>query len=94
MIENKFPMSRRLKSTMLLLVSQVLLAALAISWVVHTAFIAANGLVKFVEHNRFILWSEIIGSSLIAIFAILLLANQIQRLNERRTSDRNQDSRE
>jgi ABC-type nickel/cobalt efflux system permease component RcnA len=88
MVENKLPMQRRLKSTMLVLISQALLVALAISWVVHMAFVAANGSVNFVENNNFILWSEIIGSALIAIFAILILATQIQRLGERRESDR------
>lgn len=86
-VENKLPMQRRLKTTMLVLISQALLLALAISWVVHMAFIAANGSVNFVENNNFILWSEIIGSALIAIFAILILATQIQRLGERRRSD-------
>lgn len=90
-VENKLPMQRRLKTTMLVLISQALLLALAISWVVHMAFIAANGSVNFVENNDFILWSEIIGSALIAIFAILILATQIQRLGERRRSDNREE---
>jgi ABC-type proline/glycine betaine transport system permease subunit len=76
---------------MLVMISQALLLALAISWVVHMAFIAANGSVNFVENNDFILWSEIIGSALIAIFAILILATQIQRLGERRRSDNREE---
>ena len=92
MVENKLPMQRRLKTTMLVLISQALLVALAISWVVHMAFIAANGSVNFVENNNFILWSEIIGSALIAIFAILILAAQIQRLGERRSNDRRDET--
>jgi ABC-type nickel/cobalt efflux system permease component RcnA len=90
-VENKLPMQRRLKTTMLVMISQALLLALAISWVVHMAFIAANGSVNFVENNDFILWSEIIGSALIAIFAILILATQIQRLGERRRSDNREE---
>ncbi len=93
MVENKLPMQRRLKTTMLVLISQALLVALAISWVVHMAFIAANGSVNFVENNNFILWSEIIGSALIAIFAILILTAQIQRLGERRADDRRDETR-
>ena len=80
-------MQRRLKSTLMVLISQALLVALAIAWVIQMGFIAANGSVNFVENNRFILWMEIIVSLLIAVFAILILVTQIQRLGERRRSD-------
>ena len=79
MVENN-SMSRRPKSTMLVLISQALLVALAISWVVHMAFIAANGSVNFIENNPYILGAEIIGSVLIVIFALFILVTQIQRL--------------
>ena len=89
-MENKLPMQRRLKSTMFVLISQALLVALAVSWVIHMSIIAANGSVYFVESNRYILWAEIIGSALIAIFAVVILATQIHKLGERRRTDRTQ----
>jgi ABC-type nickel/cobalt efflux system permease component RcnA len=88
MVVKKLPKQRRVKTTMLVLISQALLLALALSWVVHMGFIAAYGSVNFVENNHFILWLEIIGSTFIAIFAIFIIANQIQRLGERRRTDR------
>lgn len=81
-------MRRRLKSTMYVLISQALLIALAISWLVHMLIIAVNGSVYFVENDHFILWAEITGSVLITIFAIFILANQIRRLGERRRTDK------
>ena len=87
-MEDKLPMKRRLKTTMLVLISQALLVALAISWVVQMSFIAVNRSVTFFENNHLILWLEIIGLVLIAVFAIYILVSQIQRLNERRSTDR------
>ena len=87
-MEDKFPMRRRLKTTMLVLISQALLVALAISWLVLISFIAVNRSVVFFEDNHLILWLEIIGLVLIAMFAIFMLVSQIQRLSERRSSDR------
>lgn len=78
MMENKLPMHRRLKTTMFVLISQGLLVALAISWVIHMAIVAANGSVYFVENNPFILWAEIASSILISIFAIFIFVNQVQ----------------
>ncbi len=92
-MKNKLPMLQWLKSTIFILISQALLVALAISWVVQMAFIAANGSVNFVENNQFILWLEIIGTGLIAVFAILILVSQIQGLGERRSSDRDEYNR-
>lgn len=92
-MENKLPMSRRLKSTMFVLVSQALLIALAISWLIHMVIIAADGSAYFVENNPLILWGEITASVLITVFAIFILATQIQRLGERRSTDRNRDRR-
>jgi hypothetical protein len=81
-------MRRRLKFSLLIVISQVLLVALAISWLVHMTIIAVSGSVYFVEQNPAILWAEISISVLVTIFAIYLLALQIQRLGERRGSDR------
>ena len=93
MTDRKSSMRRRLKFTTLTLITQMLLIALAITWLIHMVTIAINGSVYFVENNPYILWGEIAVSVLITIFAILILAIQIQRLGERRNTDRNKDSR-
>ena len=80
-------MRRRLKSTSYVLVSQALLIALAIAWLIHMVIIALNGSVYFVENNGIVLWLEITASVLITIFAIFILVTQIQRLGERRRTD-------
>ncbi len=92
-MEDKLSMQRRLRSTMLVVISQALLAALAIAWVIHMSIIAINGSVYFVENNRYILWTELISSALIAVFAIIILTTQIQRLGERRNGDRAPNNR-
>jgi len=84
-------MRRRLRFSLLVVVTQTLLIALAVSWLVHMVTIALAGSVYFVENNPFILWGEIIVSVLITIFAICILVMQIQRLGERRGVDRNKN---
>ena len=84
-------MRRRLRFSLLVVVTQTLLIALAVSWLVHMVTIALAGSVYFVENNPFILWGEIIVSVLITIFAICILVMQIQRLGERRGADRNKN---
>jgi ABC-type nickel/cobalt efflux system permease component RcnA len=88
MNDKQSPMQRRLRFSLLIVISQILLVALAISWLVHMATIAISGSVYFVENNPLILWSEIIISALITLFAIFILVRQIQKLGERRTNDR------
>ena len=92
MAENRLPMSRRLKSTILVMFSQALLGALAVAWLIHMVLIAANGSVNFVEHNPFVLWSEIGGMGLIIVFAGYLLLTQLQKLGERRSNDSRRES--
>ena len=87
------PMQRRLRFSLLILVSQMLLIALAISWLVHMVTIAISGSAFFVENNPLILWSEITISVFITIFAIYILVIQIQRVGERRGGDRNEKNR-
>jgi hypothetical protein len=88
MNDKKSPMQRRLRFSLLILLSQVLLIALAISWLVHMITIAVAGSVYFVENNPLILWTEITVSILITSFAIYILIVQVQKLGERRTNDR------
>jgi len=87
--EQKLTMRRRLKSTALVLVSQMLLIALAITWLFHMVIIATQHSIYFIENNNVILYSEIIATALIIIYAVYILVTQIKRLGERRRSDRN-----
>lgn len=82
-------MRRRLKFTSVVLISQMLLIALAIAWLVHMIVIAAYGAVFFIERNPLILWIEISASLVITLFAVFVLTLQIKRLSERRRNDRN-----
>jgi membrane protein YdbS with pleckstrin-like domain len=93
MADGESSMRRRLKFTTLTLITQMLLIALAITWLIHMITIAVNGSVYFVENNPYILWGEIAVSVLITIFAIYILSIQIQRLGERRSTDRDRDRR-
>lgn len=86
-------MRRRLRFSTLVVITQMLLVALAIAWLVHMLTIALAGSVYFIENNPFILWAEIVVSILITLFAIFVLIIQIQRLGERRDTDRNQSER-
>jgi membrane protein implicated in regulation of membrane protease activity len=76
---------------MLVMISQMLLIALAIAWVVHMVIIAANGAIYFVEAKPVILWAEISATALITLFATAVFALQLYRLGERRKGDRRQD---
>lgn len=85
-------MRRRLRNTASVLICLLLLIALSVAWVVHMALIAAYGSIFFIEDNPYILWGEIAGSVLIAIFALFTLISQIKRLGERRSTDRRESS--
>jgi hypothetical protein len=81
-------MRRRLRFAILVIISQALLVALAISWFIHMLLIEMNGSVFFVEQNPVILWAEIVVTVLIILFSGFILIIQIKRLNERRINDR------
>ncbi len=70
-----------------MLISQLLLVALAVAWAVHMILIAANGSVLFVERNSFVLWVEISLTILISLFGLVVFAMQLRRLGERRNGD-------
>ena len=80
-------MRRRLKFTILVIMSQMLLVALAITWLIQMFLIALNGSLYFIENNPYILWAEISASLLITIFAITVLTMQLRRLSERRRDE-------
>ena len=73
---------------MVVLISQILLIALAVSWFVHMMLIEIHGSVYFVESSPLILWSEIVMTVAIVIFAGFVLIMQIRRLGERRQNER------
>lgn len=89
---NNQQMQRRLRFSLLVVVSQILLVALAISWLVHMGIIAVMGSAYFVENNPLILWGEISISILITIFGVYILVVQVKRLGERRGDDRRRAS--
>jgi ABC-type nickel/cobalt efflux system permease component RcnA len=93
MSQNNLTIRRRLRFSTLILITQMLLIALAITWLLHMITIAIYGSVYFVEDNPLILWAEITASVLITVFAIFILVLQIQRLGERRSSDRRSEDR-
>ena len=80
-------MRRRLRFAIVVLISQLLLIALTISWIVHMVIIAVNGSAYFVETNPLILWGEIAVMVLITLFAVGVFAIQISRLGERRRNE-------
>jgi hypothetical protein len=81
-------MHRRLRFAVVVLISQMLLIALAVSWFIHMLLIEINGAVYFVEKEPAILWTEIIATATIIIFAGFVLTLQIKRLGEKRENDR------
>lgn len=81
-------MHRRLRFAIVILISQILLIALALSWFIHMLLIEINGAVYFVETEPIILWTEIIATLIIIMFSGYVLAMQIKRLGERRENDR------
>ena len=78
----------RVRFALILLASQILLIALAVTWLVQMILIAINGSISFVEHNQVVLWLEVALSTLICIFAIVVFAMQLRKLGERRKNDR------
>ena len=80
--------NRRLRFAIVVIVSQLLLVALAIAWVIHMILIWKNGVVQFIEENPVILLAEIVMTILITLFAIAVLIIQTYRLGERRSSDK------
>ena len=93
LVDRTHPMRRRLRFAILILVSQILLVALAVSWLIHMLIIAAEGSIYFIEDNPLILWGEISVSILITAFATYVLIVQIGKLGERRENDRRSTDR-
>jgi ABC-type nickel/cobalt efflux system permease component RcnA len=81
------PPVRRLRFAIVVIVSQLLMIAMAVAWTVHMVIIAANGSVYFEEPNTAVLWLEIAMTVSISIFGAVVLVAQLRRLRERRRSD-------
>ena len=79
--------ARRVRFAIVVLVSQLLLIAMAISWVIHGVLIAQNGQISFIETNPWILYGEIAATVLITLFAVSVFIIQYRRLNEKRRED-------
>ena len=82
------PFGRRLKFALVVMISQLLLIALAMAWVVHMVLIAKDGEIYFVERNPWMLYAEIGVTALITLFATAVFALQLYRLGERRRGDK------
>ena len=80
--------TRRLRFTILVLISQVLLIALAIAWLAYMIVVAANGSIYFIETSLLVLWAEISLVAVITLFATAVFSLEIYRLGERRKADR------
>ena len=80
-------MRRRLRFAIFVLISQLLLIALAIAWLVHMILIAVNGSIVFIENNPLFLWAEISATVLITGFATGVFALQVTRLGEKRRDE-------
>lgn len=81
------PLRRRLRFAVVIVISQLLLIALAIAWLIHMIIIAVNGTVYFVERNPLILWIEVAATVVIILFATGVFITQLRRLSERRRED-------
>lgn len=86
------PLRRRLRFAVLVVISQLMLIALAVAWLVHMIIIAVNGTVYFVERNPVILWIEIAATMMIILFATVVFITQVRRLGERRREDNRRGS--
>ena len=78
---------RRVRFSLFVLASHLMLLALAVVWLVQMLVIAKYGAIRFVEHNPVILYLEIILACLVILFAIVLTIVQLFRLGEKRRSD-------
>lgn len=81
---------RRLRFGIVVLAAQLLLLAMAVAWCVQLTLIAVRGQICFAETNAAILYGEIAGMVVIALFAVVVFVIQYRRLTEKRASDERQ----
>jgi hypothetical protein len=78
---------RRVRFAFIILASQLLLLALAVTFLIQLLFIAGNGSVQFIENKPVILFSEIGLVILVIIFSLFVFFFQVKRLGEKREID-------
>jgi len=78
---------RRLRFSLIILVSQMLLMALAIAWGVNLILIAQHGGLYSIEANPLVLYGEIAATVLIIIFAIVVIYLEIIRMRSKRQGE-------
>lgn len=83
---------RRLQFVLLVLVSQLLLIGISVAWCIQLVLVAKHGQVVFVEENSAVLYTEVVATSLIVLFAAIVFTLQYRRLRERRRSDNKENS--
>jgi ABC-type nickel/cobalt efflux system permease component RcnA len=79
---------RRLRFSLIVLVSQMLLMALAIAWGVNLILIAQHGGLYSIETNPLVLYGEIAATVLIIIFACVVIYLEIVRMRSKRQGER------
>ncbi len=85
-------MRRRLRFKTLVLISQMLLVALALTIFLQLYRMAVDGSMYFIENNNLTLYLVIFSTLFITIFAICILIVQIREMGERRGTDRHAGS--
>ena len=85
---------RRVRFALIILVSQILLIALAVVMLIQMILISLNGVIQFAENNKTILIIEIILTALITFFGIFVFLMQLRRLGENRSSDQRNNQNE
>ena len=81
------PSRRRVWFDITVAISQLLLLALAVAWLLHMLTIATRGSIYFAERKPFIFWVELTFTILIVILALVVLVIQMKRLGDMRRDD-------
>jgi hypothetical protein len=80
---------RRVRFSLVIIVSQMLLIALSVAWGIYLTVISQNGgTIISTETNKLILYSEIISTGLIVIFAVVVISLELKRMLTKRRDDR------
>lgn len=88
MEEQDIRINRRVRYSAIVIVSQMLLIALALAWGIYLILIARNGGVLSIENNPWILYGEIVATFLIIQFALIVIGMELYRMKVRRHGER------
>ena len=83
---------RRVKFNILVLMCQLLLIAMTVTWLVQMFLIAKHGRIYIIEENPIVLYGEIASLIIITMFAIIVFIMQWKRLGEKRRDDINKNA--